>query len=198
MTLEFPFTYIDVYKPIILALWSSFAPFSFGESERSLGVRAYLSFWEERGFSFDLSSFSISSKFFEWENFSKYENSNFSSTFTCFLNSKHFFTKLQNFSFIELHETNSSTLDCIHTFSSESHEIHLTFNWNMFLHVPKWKYHLMNSCSNFQFLVEFSPAHEIGCSTCLSRLWVLAFSQLWSTWKAVNKYTKYKNSHLSS
>ena len=152
--------------------------------DRSLWVRVYLSFWEERGFSFDFSSFTIPSKFFEGEKFSKYENSNFSSTFTCFLNSKHFFTKLQSFSFIELHETNTSTLDWKHTFSFESHEIHLTFNWNMFLHDPTWKSHLMESCSNFQFLVESSfPTHEIGCVACLSSLWVLAFSQLRFAWE---------------
>ena len=149
MTLEFPFAYPHVYKPLISTLWASFAPFSFGECERSLGVRAYLSFWEERWFSFGFSSCSIPSKFFKWENFYKYENSNFSSTFTCFLNSKHFFSKLKNFSLIELHETNSPTLDWIHTFSSDSHEIHLIFNWNMFLHDTTWKHHLVKSCSKF-------------------------------------------------
>ena len=189
VNLEFPFTYPIVYKPLILTLWASFSPFSFGESERSLEMRAYLSFWEERGFNFDFSSFSIPSKFFEWENLSKYGNSNISFTFTFFLNSKHFFTILQNFSFIELHETNSSTLDCIHTFSSESHEIHLAFDWNIYLHDSTLKSHLMESCSNFQFLVKFSPStHEIGCSSCLSSLWVLAFSQLRFAWKVVNKY----------
>ena len=60
-----------------------------------------------------------------------------------------FSPKLQNFSFIKLHETNSSTLDCIHTFSSKYDEIHLTLERNMFLHDPTWKYHLMESCLNF-------------------------------------------------
>ena len=185
MNLQFPFSYPHVYKPLISTLWGSFAPFSFGECERSLEVTTYLSFWEERGFSFDFSSFSIPSKFFEWENFCKYEKSSFSSTFTWFLNSKHFLTKLLNFSFIELHETNSSILDCIHTFSFESHEIHLTFDWNMFLHDPTWKSHLVDSCSNFQFLVEFSPfSHEIGCSTHMPSLWVLASAQLRFAWEA--------------
>ena len=44
VTLEFPFAYPHVYKPLILTLWASFSPFIFGECERSLGVRAYLRF----------------------------------------------------------------------------------------------------------------------------------------------------------
>ena len=39
MTLDFPFAYALLYKPQISTLWTSFAPFSFGESERILGVR---------------------------------------------------------------------------------------------------------------------------------------------------------------
>ena len=85
VTIEFPFTYPLLYNPSFSTLWASFAPFSFGESERSPVVRAYLSFWEERGFMFDFSSFCIPFDFFEWENVFEYENSNFSSTFTCFL-----------------------------------------------------------------------------------------------------------------
>ena len=194
MTLKLPFAYPKLYKPQFFTLWASFAPFIFGESERILWVRAYLSFWEERGFSFNFSSFSIPSMFFKWENFYKYENLNLSSTFTCFLNWKHFFTKLQNVYFIELHETNSSILDCKPTFSYEYHEIHITIEWNMFLHDPTWKYHLMESCSNFQFLVEISPpTHEIGNLACLSSLWVLEFAQLWFTWEVENKLNKSKN-----
>ena len=139
MTLEFPFAYPQLYKPLFLTLRASFSPFIFGESERSLGVRVYLSF----------SRFSIPSKFFEWETFFKYENLNFSSTFTCFLNSRHFFTKILNFSFIKLHETNSFTPDCKNIFSSKSHEIHLKIDWNIFLHDPTWKSHHMKPCSLF-------------------------------------------------
>ena len=47
VTLEFPFSYPNLYKPLILTLWSSFTPFRFGESERSLGVRVYLIFSKE-------------------------------------------------------------------------------------------------------------------------------------------------------
>ena len=44
VTLEFLLTYPHVHKPLFSTLWASFAPFIFGESERSLGVRAYLTF----------------------------------------------------------------------------------------------------------------------------------------------------------
>ena len=47
MTLELPSAYILVYKPLISTLWASFQPFSLAESERILGVRGYLSFWEK-------------------------------------------------------------------------------------------------------------------------------------------------------
>ena len=119
------------------------------------------------------SRFSNPSNFFEWENFSKYENLNFSSIFAHFFNSKNFSTKLQNFSFIELHETNSLTPDCKNTFSPESHEILIRIDWNTFLQDPSWKYHHMKPCSFFQFLVKISPpTHDFGCSSCLSSLWV--------------------------
>ena len=146
----------------------------------------------------NFSSSSIPSKFFEWEFFFKYETLNFSSPFSCFLNSNNFFTKLLNFSFMELLETNSFILDCSFTFLSKYHEILLTFNWNFFLHDPTWKYHLMESCSDFQFLVEFSPpTHEIGCSLCLSSSLVLEFGQLRVRWEAENMLKTSQNSHLS-
>ena len=126
-------------------------------------------FREKRGFSLCFSRFSIPSKFFEWDNFSKYETQ----TSHLFFNSKNFSTKLQNFSFIELHETNSFTPDCKNAFSFESHEILLRIDWNMFLHDLVWKSHHMKPSSFFQFLVEFSPpTHDFGCYLCLSSLWV--------------------------
>ena len=65
VTLEFTFAYPYVYKPLISTLCASFAPFSFGECERSLGVRAYLVFCEKRGSIIKFTSFSIPSNFFK-------------------------------------------------------------------------------------------------------------------------------------
>ena len=48
VTTEFPFAYPHVYRPLISALWSSFAPFILGESERNLGVRSLLEFFERK------------------------------------------------------------------------------------------------------------------------------------------------------
>jgi hypothetical protein len=47
VTLEFPFAYLNKYGTPCLTLWASYAPFSFGESESSLGVRVYLRFLRE-------------------------------------------------------------------------------------------------------------------------------------------------------
>ena len=140
------------------------------------------------------SRFAIPSKFFEWEN--KYENSNFSSTFTCFLNSKHFFTKLLKFSFIELHETNSFTLDWKNTFSSKSHAIQIRIDWNMFLHDPTWKYHLMKPCSFFSFKAKFHCPHMIlvvqpVCQVCEFKN--LLNSDSHEKWKSSRKLLKIQN-----
>ena len=48
VTIEFQFTYLLLYNPPFSTLWASFAPFSFGESERSLGVRVLLEIFERR------------------------------------------------------------------------------------------------------------------------------------------------------
>jgi hypothetical protein len=48
VTIEFPFTYPFLYNPLFFDLWASLAPFSFGESERSLGVRDLLEIFERR------------------------------------------------------------------------------------------------------------------------------------------------------
>jgi hypothetical protein len=110
-----------------------------------------------------------------------------------------FSPNFKNFSFIEFHETSSPTSDCINIFSYETHEIHIIFDQKMFLHDPTWKYHRVYSSSKFQLLVEFSPsAHEIGCLSCSSSLWVLKSSQLWFAWKVVKKYNTSKNSHWIS
>ena len=103
-------------------------------------------FREKRVYSLSFSRFVIPSMFFERENFSKYENSNFSLVFST---QNTLSTNFKTFSFIELHETHSFTLDCKNTFSPELHERHLIIDWNMFLHDPTWKCHHMKPFSFF-------------------------------------------------
>ena len=149
MTLELPFSYHSLYKPLFLTLWSSFASFSFGESERSLGVRVLLEIFKRReDLAWVFQDFPFHLSFFEWENFSKYENSNFSLVFST---QSIISINFKTFSFIEFHETHSFTSDYKDIFSSISREIHLRIEWNMFLHDPTWKYHHMKPCSFFQF-----------------------------------------------
>ena len=125
-------------------------------------------------------------------------NSNFSFTFTLFLNSKHYFPNFETFHPSNSHESDSPTLDCIHNFSSITHEKHLIFDRNIFLHDPTWKSQLVDWCSKFQFLVKISPfAHEIGCSSCMTSLWVLETAQLRCAWKVVIKYKTSQNSQVS-
>ena len=116
---------------------------AFGECERSLGVRAHLVFWEERGSSSKFASLYIPSKFFKWENFSKYENSNFSFTFTLFLNSQHIFSQLQNFSLIKL------PWDRLTYFGLHSH-IFIQKSWSTYhlrlKHVSSWSYLKISTC----------------------------------------------------
>ena len=100
--LEFPFAYQHVYKPLISTLWASFAPFSICTVWEKPKSESILEFCEERGFSFKFVTFSIPSRFFKWENFSKCEKSKFSFTFTLFLNSKHYFP---NFNIFFTHRT---------------------------------------------------------------------------------------------
>ena len=78
---------------------------------------------------------------------------------TYFFNSMQFSNKLQKLSFIKLHETNSFTPNCKNTFSPESHERNLRIDWNMFLHDPTWKSHLMKPCSFFSVFVRNFIAH---------------------------------------
>ena len=170
---------------------------AFGECERSLGVRAHLVFCEETGSSFKFASFSIPSKFFKWENFSKFEKQNFPLTFTYLLNSKHVFFKLRNFSFIELPWDRLTDSGLHLTFSYKTHERHLIFYFNMFSHDPIWKYQLVVSCSKFQFLVEIWPStHEIGCWSRMSSLSVLTSARLIFAWKVMIMYKTSQNSHL--
>ena len=104
-----------LYNPSFFTPWASFAHFSFGEQEERLRVRVYLWFSREERILFECSRFFISSKFVKWENFSKYENLNFSHNFQ---NTKHSFIELQTFSFIEPHETNIFITDCKTYFQS--------------------------------------------------------------------------------
>ena len=152
-----------LYNPSFSTPWASFAHFSFGEQEERPRLRVYLWFSREERILFEFSRFFISLKFVKCENFSKYENLNFSHNFQ---NTKHSFIKLQTFSFIKPHETNFFITDCKNLFSIESHGIHLGIEWDLFLHDPEWKSYHMKSSSIFQFLVEFSsPVHDFGCST---------------------------------
>ena len=140
---------------------------SFGECERILGVRAYLSFCEERGFSFEFSSFSSEKIFLSLK------TQTFDSFSFFFSTQSITFQTFQTFHSSNSHEMNLRTLDYIYTFSYENHEEHLIFDRNMFLHDPTWKYQLVDSCSKFQFLIEISPStHEIGYSFHMSSLWV--------------------------
>ena len=179
MTLEFLFAYPHVYKPLISILWASFTPFSVWRVWEKFRRESLLEFFERKEGLASIfqvlpfhPSFSSEKTFINMETQNFYPLSLVFSTQSIFL--QNFKTFLSSNSMRPIHPP----LDCIHTFSSGSHEIHLAFDWNMFLHDPTWKTHLMKSCSNFQFLIEFSPfAHEIG-SSCLSSLWVLTFVQL--------------------
>ena len=133
---------------------------AFGECEKNLGVRAYLSFCEERGFNFEFSSFAIPSKFFKWENFYKCENSNFLFTLTFLLNPKHIFSNFKTFHSSNSHDTDSPTLWIAFTqfhlklMKDISFSIETCFfmilheNLNLWIHVP-----------NFGFWSNFHPPH---------------------------------------
>ena len=111
-------------------------------------MRVFLRFSREERILFEFSRFFISLKFVKCENFSKYENLNLSHNFQ---NTKHFFTELQTYSFIEPHDTNFFITDCKQIFSTKSHEIHLGIEWDLFLHDPEWKFYHMKSSSFFSF-----------------------------------------------
>jgi hypothetical protein len=169
VTLQFPFWYPHLYKPLISTLWASFAPFSFRESERSLGVRVYLRF--SRGKRILLEFFKICHSIHVFRVSKKFQVLKLKLLihFHLFSQLKAFFHKTYKLFFHQTPWDQLITPGWKNTFSSKYHEIHLIIDWNIFLHDPTWKYHLMRPCSNFQFLVEVSPpTHDFGCSTCLS------------------------------
>lgn len=126
-------------------------------------------FQEKRGFSSSFQDFPFHQRLLSEKNFSKYENLNFSLVSQT---QNILYINFKTISFIEFHETHFFTTDCKSLFSPKSHERHVRIELDMFLHDPKWKYHLMKPCSVFQFLVEFSsPTHDFGCSTSLTSLW---------------------------
>ena len=153
--------------PTYMYINPSFRPYephlhhlALGECETRLGVRAYLIFCEERGFSFKFASFSIPSKFFKWEKFSKCENLNFSFTFTCFLNSKHVFSKLQNFSFIEI-PWDWPTYSGLHShifYLKLSKEISFSIETCFFM-IPHENLNLWIHFQNFSFWSKFHLLH---------------------------------------
>ena len=120
-----------------------FRHLSFGECERSLGVGAYFSFCEERGYSFKFESFSIPSEFFKWEIFYKFKNFIFSFTSTFFLNSEHIFSKLPNFSLIQL------PWDKLIGYGLHSH-IFIQNSWNtshfLLKNISLWSYMKISTC----------------------------------------------------
>ena len=162
MTLELPFTYPSYITPHFRPHEPHFAHFIFGEKEERPRVGVYLRFSKEERILFEFSRFFISLKFVKCENFSKYENLNFSHNF-----------QNKNHSFIEPHETHFFITDYKNLFSTKSHEIHLRIEWDLFLHNLEWKSYHMKSSWIFQFLVKFSsPVHDFGYSSILSSIWV--------------------------
>ena len=154
VTLEFPFTYPSLYNPPFSTLCVSFVQFNFVESEKSPRVRVLLVIFKRRE---DLVPVFKIFHYIEvcWvrKTFLSMKNQ----TSHLFSQHKHFFINFKTFSFIELHETHSFTTDCKNTFS-QFHKRHLIIEWNIFLDDPAWKFHHMNPCSIFMFLVELSPS----------------------------------------
>ena len=141
MIIEFPFAYHILFNPPFFTLWASFAPFIFGESERSLGVRVLLEIFERRE---DLAWVFKIFHFIKVGWVRKTFLSMKLKLITCFLNQNHYFHQFQKKNyFIEFHETHFFTRDCRNTISPKYHERHLIIEWNMFLHDPTWKYHHM-------------------------------------------------------
>jgi hypothetical protein len=159
-----------LYNPSFSTPWASLVHFSFGEQEESLRVRVYLWFSREERILFEFSRFLIPSKFVSEEKLFRVWNLKLLIQFS---NTRHSFIKLQTFSFIEPHETHFFITDCKNLLSTKTHEIHLRYEWDFFLHDPEWKSYHTKSCSIFHLLVEFSsPMHDFGCSTIFSSLWV--------------------------
>ena len=104
VTLEFPFTYPLLYNPPIYTLWASFSPFSYGESERSLGVRVLLEIFERRE---DLAWVFNIFHSIQVVRVKKTFLSMKTKTYHLFSQIKSFFHQLQNFSF---HRTPWDTL----------------------------------------------------------------------------------------
>ena len=166
---------------------------AFGECERSLGVRAYLFFCEERGSSFKFISFFHFIEVFQGRKLFQFWKLKI---FTHF----HFLSQLKLLFFqtsklfihrTPIRPTNQLWIAFTHFHPNLMKDISF-FDRNMFLHDPTWKFQLVDSCSKFEFFGrKFTSAHEIGCLAYMTCLSVLASAQLIFTWKAVIMYKTY-------
>lgn len=137
VTFGLKFTSMHVYKPHISTPWASFAPFTFGEWERSFGVKAQSIFFSTKE---DLTQFwgkfVFQTKIFQVKTSLLFQELHFSFHFTFF----QLISSNSNFSSLNTpwHQQTQPWL-AFHS-SFKTHENDFILDWKMFFHDLTWNF----------------------------------------------------------